>query len=130
MESHLSRPSRSEDPQEILALLHKHKLSGHVYMDGMSRKATEIVLKYPNYVKNGHLLAEAVRNTVQINKITDRAEALRGGNIIITTAGMLNGGPVLDYITKLNNRSMIFLTGYQAEDTNGRKSCWKRGRWT
>ena len=34
---------------------------------------------------------------------------------------MLNGGPVLDYITRLNSKSMIFLTGYQAETTNGRK---------
>ena len=107
--------------QELLAILHKNKLSGQTYMDGMSRKATEITLKHQNYIKTGGMLAEAVRNTVQIAKPQDRAEALRGGNIIITTAGMLNGGPVLDYITKLNSRSMIFITGYQAEGTNGRK---------
>jgi putative mRNA 3-end processing factor len=34
---------------------------------------------------------------------------------------MLNGGPVLNYITKLNDRSKIFLTGYQVEGTNGSK---------
>jgi putative mRNA 3-end processing factor len=33
---------------------------------------------------------------------------------------MLNGGPVLDYITKLRPNSNIFLTGYQVEGTNGR----------
>ncbi len=107
--------------QEILALLHKNNLSGVTYMDGMSRKATEIVLRNPGYIKGGGMLAEAVRKTVQISKPYQREEALQGGHIIITTAGMLNGGPVLDYITKLNKQSMIFLTGYQAEDTNGRK---------
>jgi putative mRNA 3-end processing factor len=107
--------------QELLAILHKYKLSGQTYMDGMSRKATEIALRHKEFIKNGSLLAEAVSNTVQIAKPQDRADALHGGNIIITTAGMLNGGPVLDYITKLNSRSMVFLTGYQAEGTNGRK---------
>ena len=33
---------------------------------------------------------------------------------------MLNGGPVLNYITKLNKNSKILLTGYQVEGTNGR----------
>ncbi len=107
--------------QELLAILHKYKLSGQTYMDGMSRKATAIALKYQSFIKNGSLLGEAIQNMVQINKPGEREEALQGGNIIITTAGMLNGGPVLDYITKLNSRSMIFLTGYQADGTNGRK---------
>ncbi len=108
--------------QELLAMLHKNKLSGQTYMDGMSRKATDIALGHRDFVKNWNLLAEAVDNAVQIEDRQDRADVLReGGNIIITTAGMLNGGPVLDYITKLNKRSMIFLTGYQAEGTNGRK---------
>ena len=108
--------------QELLAMLHSNKLSGQTYMDGMSRKATDIALRHRDYIKNWNLLAEAVDNAVQIEDRQDRANALReGGNIIITTAGMLNGGPVLDYITKLNSRSMIFITGYQAEGTNGRK---------
>jgi putative mRNA 3-end processing factor len=34
---------------------------------------------------------------------------------------MLNGGPVLNYITKLGPNSKIFLTGYQVEGTNGDK---------
>jgi putative mRNA 3-end processing factor len=33
---------------------------------------------------------------------------------------MLEGGPVLNYITKINKNSKIFLNGYQAEETNGR----------
>ena len=33
---------------------------------------------------------------------------------------MLNGGPAVDYIERLNGKSEILLTGYQVEGTNGR----------
>jgi putative mRNA 3-end processing factor len=50
----------------------------------------------------------------------DREKALRG-DVIITTSGMLDGGPVLHYISELNDeKNGLFLTGYQVEDTNGR----------
>lgn len=107
--------------QEILALLEKYNLSDVTYVDGMSRKATNIVMGHLDYIQNSELLSKAVDKVSQISKPRDRERALHGGNIIVTTAGMLNGGPVLDYITRLNSNSMIFLTGYQAEDTNGRK---------
>jgi len=42
-------------------------------------------------------------------------------SIILTTAGMLEGGPVLNYITRLNEESRILITGYQVEETNGRR---------
>ena len=44
------------------------------------------------------------------------------GKVIVTTAGMLNGGPVLYYLDKLHQdpRSKIMLTGYQVDGTNGR----------
>jgi putative mRNA 3-end processing factor len=44
--------------------------------------------------------------------------------IIVTSAGMLNGGPVLYYISEIYDdaKSKIHLTGYQAEGTNGRKA--------
>ena len=43
--------------------------------------------------------------------------------IIVTTAGMCDGGPVLNYIKRLHNdeKSAIFLTGYQVEGTQGRR---------
>ncbi|MGC8479694.1 MAG: MBL fold metallo-hydrolase [Candidatus Micrarchaeia archaeon] len=107
--------------QEMIALLEKHGLTDVTYIDGMSRKATGIVMDHLEYIQNYDLLSKAVEKINQIVKPHDRVEALHSGNIVVTTAGMLNGGPVLDYITRLNNNSMIFLTGYQAEDTNGRK---------
>ena len=50
-----------------------------------------------------------------------RKHALRG-DVIITTSGMLDGGPVLFYLNHLKSdkKSAVFLTGYQVEGTNGR----------
>jgi len=46
---------------------------------------------------------------------------LREPCVIVTTAGMLNGGPALFYVSRLYNdeKSKILLTGYQVEGTNG-----------
>jgi putative mRNA 3-end processing factor len=108
--------------QEVIAMLHRNGLSQHMFIDGMARKATAIVLEHPEFISNPKLLADGVRAASIIDKKGfQRQNALEGGSIIVTTAGMLNGGPVLDYITRLNDRSMIFLTGYQAEHTNGRR---------
>ncbi len=107
--------------QEMLALMNKYGLIERTYIDGMARAATEIVESYPDYVKNVWLLKGGIEKVNWVGDPRNRKSALEGGSIILTTSGMLNGGPVLDYITKLNRRSKIFLTGYQVEDTNGRK---------
>ncbi len=52
------------------------------------------------------------------NKITDNSEA----SIIVTTSGMLTGGPVVFYLKKLASKptTKMILVGYQAEGTAGR----------
>jgi len=106
--------------QEILSLLYKHKLTQYTFIDGMARKATAIALKYSNFINNADILAKAVEESITIGGKEGRGDALSAPSIIMTTAGMLNGGPVLDYITKLRENSHILLTGYQVEGTNGR----------
>ncbi len=107
--------------QEVLAILEKNKLTSHAYLDGMARAATRISMEHPGYIHNADLLKNAMSKVTTLRKDAEREEALSGGSIIVTTSGMLAGGPALNYITKLNDKSMIFLTGYQAEGTNGRK---------
>ncbi len=106
--------------QEILAMLYENGLAPYTYIDGMAKKATTIVMNHPKFIKNSDILAKAIGESNWIEERGARREALDGPSIILTTAGMLNGGPVLDYITKLNRNSHIFLTGYQVEGTNGR----------
>jgi putative mRNA 3-end processing factor len=50
----------------------------------------------------------------------DRAKE---ADVIVTTSGMLEGGPVGSYLRALGGdpKNAVFLTGYQVEGTNGRK---------
>ena len=107
--------------QEMLAMMNKYGLIGRTYIDGMAKAATEIVEMFPEYVKNQELLQGAIKRAMWVESPRNRSSALSGGSVILTTSGMLNGGPVLDYITKLNRHSKIFLTGYQVDGTNGHK---------
>jgi putative mRNA 3-end processing factor len=107
--------------QEMLTILYEAGLAGKTYVDGMINPATQIVMKHSKYIKNSHKLFDAVEESNRVRDQKDRHAILEQPSIILTTAGMLEGGPVLSYINKLNDRSHIFITGYQVEDTNGRR---------
>ncbi|MDE1865972.1 MAG: MBL fold metallo-hydrolase [Candidatus Micrarchaeota archaeon] len=106
--------------QELLVLMYRNGLIDLTFVDGMARTATKIALKHRDAIDNWEWLSSAVPRATFVEAQSDRAEALRSPSVIITTAGMLNGGPVVDYITRLNHNSEILLTGYQVEGTNGR----------
>jgi putative mRNA 3-end processing factor len=107
--------------QEILMLLHRHNI--HAFVDGMGIDATKIIQKHPEYIKNENALNNAFKAATRLHA-GRRNIAFEEPSVIVTTAGMLNGGPVLYYIKKLfdDARSKILLTGYQVEDTNGRRA--------
>ncbi|MDY6964469.1 MAG: MBL fold metallo-hydrolase [Halobacteriota archaeon] len=107
--------------QEIVMILHAHGFSP--YVDGMGIEVFEIIEKSPSFLKDEKELTEAFDN-VRFVKRRRRSGVLSEPSIVVTTAGMLNGGPVLYYISKIHNDPMskILLTGYQVEDTNGRKA--------
>lgn len=106
--------------QELLVMMYRNGLIDRTYVDGMARAATKIALHHKSFVDNYDWLSAAVSRATFVGSISDRVEAMKSPSVIITTAGMLNGGPVVSYIKKLNQYSEIFLTGYQVEGTNGR----------
>ena len=53
-------------------------------------------------LKNGKLLADGVNKVSVVDMQHVRRDAVKGGRIILTTSGMLTGGPVLNYITQLS----------------------------
>jgi putative mRNA 3-end processing factor len=105
--------------QEILMLLDAHGI--RAYVDGMGRDVYKILKKYPEYLKNPELLDRAFGRAVPV-KDQHRDSILKEPSVIVTTAGMLNGGPVLYYLSRLykDPKSKVLLTGYQVEGTNGR----------
>ncbi len=106
--------------QEILMML--KDIQFPIYVDGMGIRATHRMLSHPKSFRNPGMLREAIERAHCIRKQPERKEAVSGPAVIITTAGMLQGGPVSFYISQLAKRkdcSMV-LTGYQVEGTAGR----------
>ncbi|HOJ95526.1 MAG TPA: beta-CASP ribonuclease aCPSF1 [Methanospirillum sp.] len=103
-----------------------------VYLDGMIKEATAIHTTYPEYLnselrnlifKEGHnpFLAECFE---QVDSAEKRERVINGEPcVIITTSGMLNGGPVMEYLRNLaaDERNCLVFVGYQADGTLGRR---------
>ena len=107
--------------QEILIVLAKHRISSPVFMDGMAKKASTIINKYKKYLREPSDLDNALKFVNYVERRM-RKRLVREAACIITTSGMLNGGPVVKYIEKLhkNERASLILTGWQIEGTPGR----------
>ncbi len=105
--------------QEIMLLL--RNLGYEMWVDGMGRSVTRLFLDYPEYIRDVKHLKAAKRKFNEVRNSNSRISAAKG-EIIVTTGGMLDGGPVLGYLNAIKDdpKSAILLVGYQAEDTNGR----------
>lgn len=107
--------------QELIAMV-RDKIRGvPLFVDGMGRKVTDIYLKYPQYIKDAKKLRRCVKSTNMVQGHWQRKKTTDQPSIIITSAGMMNGGPVLDHLQRLMPKSKIIFTGYSLEHTNG----WK-----
>ncbi|MCL2711680.1 MAG: MBL fold metallo-hydrolase [Methanomassiliicoccaceae archaeon] len=105
--------------QEIMLLLRN---SGYdMWVDGMGRSITRLYMNYPEYLLDHKKLKSAKRVFQEVRNPNMRSQSSKG-EIIVTTGGMLDGGPVLGYLREMgkNPKNAILLVGYQAEDTNGR----------
>ncbi|MDO8647341.1 MAG: MBL fold metallo-hydrolase [Candidatus Diapherotrites archaeon] len=108
--------------QELIDVLEEYKLNVPVYLDGMGQKAAKIMLNNPSYFKNPKFLKRALMKAHWVKGEQMRKKALKEPCVIVTTSGMLQGGPIQYYIKKLydDSDSKIFLTGFQVEKTPGR----------
>jgi len=105
--------------QELMLILRHSKY--RIYVDGMGNSISEIYLNFPNFIRSAKNLRRMNNKVKKVRSFRGRKYALKG-DVIITTSGMLDGGPVLSYIRQLkgNPKNAIFLTGYQVEGSNGR----------
>ena len=105
--------------QELIMTL--ADLGLNISVDGMGNGITSIYLHTPGFLRSPKEFEKAVRKTSPIRSQRMRQAAM-DSDVVITTSGMLDGGPVLSYIKNLvdDDKSAIFITGYQVEGTNGR----------
>ncbi|MFA5125419.1 MAG: MBL fold metallo-hydrolase [archaeon] len=108
--------------QEIIDILSKYNLDAPIYLDGMGKKVSEVYLNHPDLIKDSKGFRKALNEANWIEGKQDRAKAMKQPGIIVTTSGMMKGGPVINYVAKIVNDPMskIHLTSFQAEGTPGR----------
>ncbi len=105
--------------QEVMLILRNSK--HQIYVDGMGNSITELYLNKPDFIRSAKELRKIKNRVKMVRSFRGRKYAMKG-DVIITTSGMLDGGPVLSYIQNLkdSSKNAILLTGYQVEGTNGR----------
>jgi len=123
--------------QEIMLILDEYMRRGTlqeapVFIEGMISEATAIHTAHPEY------LSREVRNSVlnegvnpfesdyftTVEHPSAREDIIEGEpSIIVATAGMLEGGPIIDYFQQLahDKRNAIVFVSYQIEGTLGRR---------
>ena len=124
--------------QEIMMVIDQYMKSGQlteapVFMEGMIQEATAIHEAYPEYLARE--LRQKILETddnpfdseyfTNIEHANSREEPLREESpcIIIATSGMLEGGPVIEYLRNVapDKKNKILFVSYQVNGTLGRR---------
>lgn len=92
-----------------------------VWLDGMGRTVADIFMRNPQFVRDKKALGRALNEVTMVTSHHSRKRASEA-DVVVTTSGMLDGGPVLHYLGKRyrDPKSSVLMTGYQVEGTNGR----------
>ncbi len=108
---------------EVLMILNSFNPDFPIYLDGMSKTATEITLKYPEFLRDANALRKALENATEIWDAKEREKIIKEPCAIVSSSGMLEGGPSVSYVKYLYNHpeSSIIFTGFLIPRTAGRK---------
>jgi KH/beta-lactamase-domain protein len=124
--------------QEIMLVLEEAMRQGRiptvpVHLDGMIWEATAIHTTYPEYLRDdlrdrifhddeNPFLAEQF-NHIDAGEEERREVADSGASIILSTSGMITGGPIMSWLEHLGGDpdSTLTFVGYQAQGTLGRR---------
>jgi len=112
-----------ERSQEIACVLKNGNFKYPVVMDGMALKVNDIMFRYPEYLKDVNILADAINDAFLIRDHGDRKKAISEPCVVISPAGMLVGGTAVFYMQEIasNDKNGVAMVSYQAEGTPGKK---------
>ncbi|MEF8773176.1 MAG: MBL fold metallo-hydrolase [Halobacteriales archaeon] len=105
------------------------------YVDGMGTRVTRLLQRHPEFLRDAAVLDRAKANarfvpdgavgpggTTGVRQ-GQRERIAEESTVVVTTAGMLSGGPAMTYVPAIRDHptNKITLTGYQVEGTPGRE---------
>jgi putative mRNA 3-end processing factor len=109
--------------QEMACILAAHHFEYPIVLDGMAREASRIIMNHKEFLRDPKLFMNAMHSLDWIEGWRDRRKALKSSSVIISTAGMLKGGPAAFYVSKLGKKASnaVFLVSYQIPGTPGKE---------
>ncbi len=112
-----------ERSQEVASVLINSGFKHKIIMDGMALKVNEVLLRYPEYLRNPEIFKNVMDKVVAIRDHNERKKALKEPCVVISPAGMLVGGNAVYYLQELSfsDKNGIALVSYQGEGTPGKK---------
>jgi len=104
-----------------------------IYLDGMIREATAIHTAYPEFLRDG--LRQRILHEDENPFLAEQFQQVDGGQemrediangdpcIILSTSGMVTGGPIMSWLELLagDPKNTLIFVGYQAQGTLGRR---------
>jgi len=107
--------------QEMLLICAEHDIP--CYVDGMGTEVAAMLKQHPGYVRDPEALQRAISHArIVTGQDGQRRRIAEKATAIVTTSGMLTGGPAMTYVPEIRSdpKNLIALTGYQVSDTPGR----------
>ena len=108
--------------QELMLVCAAHDLP--CYVDGMGTQVTTMLRHHPEFVRDAEALRRAAGHArVVTGRDGQRRRITDQPTVIVTTSGMLSGGPAMTYIPAVRGTPVnkVTMTGYQVEGTPGRQ---------
>ncbi len=106
--------------QEILMVLNDNDYD--VWYDGMGRTVGRIYQNHEGFIRSHSALKKAMNSANEVKSHSSRKKAM-DAEVVVSTSGMIEGGPVLSYIIdkRKDPNTSIMMTGYQVPGTNGER---------
>lgn len=108
--------------QEVLMILAEAGID--CYVDGMGTTVLRILRRHDEYVRDPAALRRAAGNARVVTGRRGQRQRIADDNtVIVTTSGMLHGGPAMTYVPAIRSHpgNLVALVGYQVEGTPGRE---------
>ncbi len=110
--------------QEVLCICARHGID--CYVDGMGQRVAELFRRPRNraFLRDPEALRRATGNARFVDgRDGQRRRIAAQSTVIVTTSGMLHGGPAMTYVPEIRTHpaNKIAFTGYQVEGTPGRE---------
>jgi len=119
--------------QDVITIFADSDIDVPIYLDGMLWDATAIHTAYPEFLSQ-HLQNQILHKSKNpfidprlkgIGSQKEREEVFNTPEpcIVLSTSGMLMGGPAIEYLKRFSTdpKNLLIFVGYQAEGTPGRR---------